>query len=102
MSRIVRISTSETMMMEGALLFRTAIFMATRPDRASHQRRARRHGRTNGAPFLAAGPAVVTLGNQVGDDRFHLNREHFDFLRKIAEGDQARHRDREAENGAVK
>src|SRR5438034_318547 len=37
MRRIVRISTSETMIMEGARLFRSAIFMAIQPSCVSHE-----------------------------------------------------------------
>src|ERR1700737_3343337 len=91
-SKMVKISTSETMMMDGARRFLTANFIGRNVDLASRHRRGRRrdrlgwgHGlsrRYRPRPYLRRDPAVIKLGKQIGHQRFHFDREHFHFFRK--------------------
>src|SRR5436309_11986117 len=102
--RMIRISTSETMIMRGARRFRTAKFMCSDVPRVSGNRRRNRYlrgGRYACRPKLARGAAVIAFVNQLDHQRFHLHRHHFYFSRKIAEPDQRWHGNRQTENGCV-
>src|SRR6058998_3562115 len=102
--RMIRISTSETMIMRGARRFRTAKFMCSDVPRVSGYRcrnRYLRGGRYVCRPELARGAAVIAFVNQLNHQRFHLHRHHFYFSRKIAEPDQRRHGNRKSENGCI-
>src|SRR4029453_16376229 len=90
-SRIVRMSTSETMMIDGARRLRTANF--TDVDLGSRHGRDFRRGRLGGRHRLgrsldlrlagAEDTAVVTLRKQIGHQRFHFHGENFYLLRKV-------------------
>src|SRR5437016_14625043 len=92
---MMRISTSETMMMTGARRFRTEKFM----------RNASRASRDGGGDLrclvFARTAAVVAFVDQLDYERFHLDRHHFHFSGKISEPDQCRHRDRKSEHCCV-
>src|SRR5206468_6800187 len=104
MSKMIRISTSETIIMRGARRFRTAKFMCSDTPRVSRYRRRNRYVYT-GRRFChlksARRAAVIQFINQLDDQRFHLHRHHFYFSRKIGEPDQCRHGNRKPENGGV-
>src|SRR6266550_7035139 len=85
MSRMMRISTSETMMMSGARRFRTEKFMRSDASRAS------RDGCRNLRYLVfARGAAVIAFVDQLDDERFHLHGHHFHLAGKIGEPDQCR------------
>src|SRR5438105_2422662 len=93
---MVRISTSETIMIEGARRFLTANFMF--PDRfASRYGSARRRGGPRRRqPTLHA--SVIKFREKIGHEGFHLDREHFHLLRKVNESDQTRYGNAQSEN----
>src|SRR3979411_2699404 len=97
---MVRISTSETIMMEGARRFLTANFMA-RARTGSRDRCARRHHRRFWRGGLPGDAAVIEFGEQISHERFHFYRQHFHLLGKINECDQTRHGNAEAEDGGA-
>src|SRR6266403_4859619 len=104
MSKMIRISTSETMIMRGARRFRTAKFMCSDAPCLSRYRRWNRYVYTGRrfCPFkFARRAAVIQFINQLDDQRFHLHRHHFYLSRKIGEPDQRRHGDRKPENGGI-
>src|SRR5215510_13805751 len=92
---MIRISTSETMMMTGARRFRTEKFMRS-ASRASRDR-----GRNLRCLVFAVSAPVIAFVDQLDDERLHLHRHHFYFPRKISEPDQRRHGDRESEHRCV-
>src|SRR6266487_1325633 len=104
MSRMIRISTSETIIMRGARRFRTAKFMCSDTPRVSRYRRRNRYVYT-GRRFChlksARRAAVIQFINQLDDQRFHLYRHHFYLSGKIGEPDQRRHGDRKPEHGGI-
>src|SRR6266849_10503576 len=89
-SRMVKISTSETMMMDGARRLRTANFIGRDLDLALRHRRGRgrdwlRWGhwlsrRYLLRPRLRRQAPVITFGKKIGHERFHFDGEHFHFL----------------------
>src|SRR5215471_17014002 len=95
-SRMMRISTSETMMMTGARRFRTEKFMRSEASRAS-----RDGGRDLRSLVFARSAPVIAFVDQLDDERFHLDRHHFHFTGKIGETDQCRHGDGKSEDSCV-
>src|SRR5438552_2799890 len=94
--RMMRISTSETMMMTGARRFRTEKFMRSDSSRAS------RDGcRNRRCLVFARGAAVIAFVDQLDDERFHLHGHHFHLAGKIGEPDQCRDSDRKSEDSCV-
>src|ERR1043166_6295896 len=96
MSRMMRISTSDTMMMSGARRFRTAKFIASTAERGLADRRRNRRRRRRWQfrrHKFARGATVITLVQQFDHEGFHLHRHRFHFSRKIAEADESWHRD---------
>src|SRR5437764_7569285 len=97
MSRIMRISTSETIMMEGARRLRTAKFMSARSGckylgAGSHSHRGR---------FFLWAAAEITFPDQFHHQRFHFHRHHLDLFWKIAEGDEGGYGDGKPEDGRI-
>src|SRR6476646_9113773 len=97
MSKMMRISTSETIMMEGERRLRTAKFMSARSGgqylrSGSHSHRGRR--------FLWAA-AEITFSDQFHHQRFYFHRHHLYLFRKIAEGDEGGHGDGKPEDGRI-
>src|SRR6266481_6496325 len=104
MSKMIRISTSETMIMRGARRFRTAKFMCSDAPCVSRYRRWNRYVYTGRrfCPFkFARRAAVIQFINQLDDQRFHLYRHHFYLSGKIGEPNQRRYSDRRPENGGI-
>src|SRR6059058_1505891 len=96
MSRMMRISTSETMMMTGARRFRTEKFMRSDSSRVS------RDGCRNLCCLVfARSAAVIAFVDQLDDECFHFHGHHFHLAGKIGKPDQCRHGDGKSEDGCV-
>src|ERR1043166_6612060 len=94
---MVRISTSETIMMEGARRLRTAKFMSA-PSGAKYLGSGRHSHRVS--CFLRAATEVA-LSDQFHHQRLHFHRHHLDLFREIAESDEGGHGDGKAEDGRI-
>src|SRR5690348_15352473 len=92
---MMRISTSETIMITGARRFRTAKFMRMA------WRESRDGGRNLCRLMLARRPAVVTFVDQFDDERFHLDRHHLYLPGKVGKPDQRWHRNRKSKHCSV-
>src|SRR5215211_7529513 len=92
---MMRISTSETIMMTGARRFRTEKFM----------RIASRASRDGGGDLrclvFARSAAVIAFVDQLDYERLHFHGHHFHCSGKIGEPDQRRHRYRKSEYSCV-
>src|SRR5215470_17665800 len=92
---MIRISTSETMMITGARRFLTEKFMR------NASRASRDGGRNLRCLVFARSASVIAFVDQLDDERLHLYRHHFYFSGKVGEPDQCRYRDRKAEHCCV-